>query len=135
MKNYGKNKEPSYLNYWEVNNLDGSVMLLKLPVAGLRWDENTAQFSKDYTENYNEDSKQIVFFEVNVQYPEKLNDLHSDLPFFPERIKTGIVEKFVANLHDKTEYVIHTRNLIQALNDRLVFKKYIESLSSTKKLA
>ena len=57
IKNYGKNKEPSYLNYWEVNNLDGSVMLLKLPVAGLRWDENTAQFSKDYTENYNEDSK------------------------------------------------------------------------------
>ena len=33
------------------------------------------------------------------------------------------VEKFVVNLHDKTEYVIHKRNLKQALNHGLVFKK------------
>ena len=32
-------------------------------------------------------------------------------------------EKLVANLHDKTEYVIHIRNLKQALNQRLVLKK------------
>ena len=33
------------------------------------------------------------------------------------------VEKLVANLHDKTEYVIHIRNLKQALNNGLVLKK------------
>ena len=33
------------------------------------------------------------------------------------------VEKVVATLHDKTEYVIHIRNLKQALNLGLVFKK------------
>ena len=33
------------------------------------------------------------------------------------------VEKLVANLHDKTEYVIHIRNLKQALSPRLVLKK------------
>ena len=33
------------------------------------------------------------------------------------------VEKLVANLHEKTEYVIHIRNLTQALNRRLVLKK------------
>ena len=27
------------------------------------------------------------------------------------------VEKLVANLHDKTEYVIHTRNFKKALNN------------------
>ena len=32
-------------------------------------------------------------------------------------------EKLVANLHDKTKYVIHIRNLKQALNQRLVLKK------------
>ena len=32
-------------------------------------------------------------------------------------------EKLVANLHYKTEYVIHIRNLKQALNQRLVLKK------------
>ena len=33
------------------------------------------------------------------------------------------VEKLVPNLHDKTEYVIHIRNLKQALNHRLVLRK------------
>ena len=32
-------------------------------------------------------------------------------------------EKLAANLHDKTENVIHIRNLKQALNHGLVFKK------------
>ena len=38
-------------------------------------------------------------------------------------MKTEKAEKLAANLHDKTEYVIHTRNLKQALNHGLVFKK------------
>ena len=33
------------------------------------------------------------------------------------------VEKLAANLHDKTEYVIHIKNLKQALNHTLVLKK------------
>ena len=32
-------------------------------------------------------------------------------------------EKLVANLHDKTGYVLHVRNLKQALNHELVLKK------------
>ena len=39
-----------------------------------------------------------------------------------ERIKTEKVEKLVAKLHDKKEYVIHIRNLKQALNHGLVLK-------------
>ena len=38
-------------------------------------------------------------------------------------MKIEKVEKLVANLHDKTEYVIHMRNLKQALNHGLVLKK------------
>ena len=34
--------------------------------------------------------------------------------------------KNLANLHDKTEYVIHIRSLKQALNHGLVLKKIIE---------
>ena len=33
-------------------------------------------------------------------------------------------KKLVANLHDKIEYVIHIRNLNQALNHGLVLKKF-----------
>ena len=43
--------------------------------------------------------------------------------FLLERTKIEKVEKLVANLHDKTEYVIHIRNLKQALNHGLVLKK------------
>ena len=49
--------------------------------------------------------------------------MHNDLTFLPERIKIQKVKKVVANLHDKTEYVIHIRNLKQASNSRLVLKK------------
>ena len=33
------------------------------------------------------------------------------------------VEKLVANLHDKNEFVIHIRNLKQSLNHGLILKK------------
>ena len=33
-----------------------------------------------------------------MQYPEKLHELHNDLPFLPERMKFEKVEKLVTNL-------------------------------------
>ena len=38
-------------------------------------------------------------------------------------MKIEEVENLVANLHDKTEYVMHIRNLKQALNHEVVLKK------------
>ena len=72
--------------------------------------------------NYNGESDKRYFIKVDVQYTEKLYELHNDLTFLSERMKTEKVEKLVANLHDKTEYVIHIRNLKQALNNGLVLK-------------
>ena len=43
--------------------------------------------------------------------------------FLPERMKTEKVKELVANLHGKIEYVIHIRNLKQALNRVLIFLK------------
>ena len=43
--------------------------------------------------------------------------------FLPERMKIPKVEKFDTNLSDKTEYVIHIRNLKQALDHGLILKK------------
>ena len=43
--------------------------------------------------------------------------------FCHKRVAIEKVEKIVDNLHDKTEYVINIRNLKQALNNGLVFKK------------
>ena len=61
--------------------------------------------------------------EDDVQYPIKLYELHSDLPFLPERKKLGKVEKLVTSLEDKSEYVIHIKSLKQALNHGLILKK------------
>ena len=47
-----------------------------------------------------------ILLKLMFQYPEKLNDLHNDISFLPERMKTKKVEKLVGNLHDK-KYVIH----------------------------
>ena len=42
---------------------------------------------------------------------------------FTWRLKIEKANKLVANLHDKTEYGIHIRNLKQALNNESVLKK------------
>ena len=78
--------------------------------------------------NYNKESDEGYFLEVDVHYPEKLHELHNDLSFLLEIIK---IEKIVANLHDKTEYVIHTKNLKQALIHRLVLKKVYKVIKLT----
>ena len=82
-----------------------------------------SQFNEDFIKNYNEEKDEGYFLEVNVQYPEKLHELHNDLPFLPEKIKFEKAEKLVTNLHDKTEYVIHIRNLEQRLNHELILRK------------
>ena len=52
-----------------------------LSVNDFKWVKDKSQFSKDLSENYNEDSNEGYFFEDDVQYPESLYDLHSDLAF------------------------------------------------------
>ena len=120
MKDYDKNKESSYIQHWDVNNLYGWAMSQKLPV---NYFEDASQFIEDFIKNYNEESDKGYLLEVDFQYLEKLHDFHNGLPFLTERMKIEKVEKLVASLHDKTEYAIHIRNLKQALNHGLVLKK------------
>ena len=98
-------------------------MVQKLPVNNFEWIEDNSQFNEDFIKNYDEESDKIYFLEIDDQYTKKLHELHNDLPFLPERMKIEKVEKLVANLHDKTKYVIHIRNLKQALIHGLVLKK------------
>ena len=116
VKNYDKNKESPYLQYWDVNNLYGWAMSQNLPVNNFEWIKDTSQFNEDFIKNCNEESDEGYFVEVDVQYLEKLHELHNDLLFLPERMKIEKVEKLVCNLHDKTEYVIYIRNSKQAIN-------------------
>ena len=46
MKDYDKNKELSYLLYWDVNKLHGWGMSQKLPVNNFEWIKDTSQFNE-----------------------------------------------------------------------------------------
>ena len=67
MKDYDKNKESWYLQYWNVNDLYGWAMSQKLSVNNFGWIKDTSQFNKDFIKNYNENSNEGCFFEVDAQ--------------------------------------------------------------------
>ena len=62
MNGYDKNKELSYLKYWDINNAYEGKMYQKLPLGGFRWVEVLFQFNEDFIKSYNEDSNVGYFF-------------------------------------------------------------------------
>ena len=79
MKNYDKNSTSSYLMYLDANNLYGSTMSQKLPLNGFEWVEELSQFNENFITNYDENSNEGYFLDVDVEYPKKLFNRHSDL--------------------------------------------------------
>ena len=65
----------------------------------------------------------IIFLEVDVRYPKRLHNLHSDLPFLPETMEINKCKKLICNLSNKKKYVIRVNSLKQALNHGLKLKK------------
>ena len=76
-------------------------MSQKVFVDDFIWIENRSKFIEDFIKNRNEDSDIGYFFEVYVQHPEELHELHNDLQVLPEKMKIRKVEKTIANLYDK----------------------------------
>ena len=46
MKNYDKDKESSYLQYWDVNNFYGGAISQKVPVNDFKCVENIFEFNE-----------------------------------------------------------------------------------------
>ena len=124
MKGFNKKKPKQFLPYLDANNLYGCAMSMKLPTHGFKW-----LTSKEMENIYNNQVLQVwektpCILEVDLEYPEKLHDLHNDYPFCPERVKCeNGVEKLIPNLRDKTKYVIHYKNLFQCLRAGMKLKK------------
>ena len=61
-----KVRESSYLQYWEVNNSYGWTISQILLVNNFEWIEDTSQLNEDIIKNFNEESDEGYFLEVDV---------------------------------------------------------------------
>ena len=125
MQNYNNNEESSYIQYLDANNLYGWAMSKTLPVNGFKWldTNNINEINEDFIKNYDENNDKGYILEVDVKYPKRLHELHSDLPFLSERMEVNKCKKLVCNLFNKKKYVAHINALKQVLNHGLKLKK------------
>ena len=123
MKDYDRKKKSSYIQYLDANNLNGKAMTEKLPVRGFRWMDDISKIDEDFVKVYNKNDNKGYILDVDVDYPNKLQNLHSDLPFLPERMVINNTKKLVCNLNDKKNYIVHINVLKQALDHGLKLRK------------
>ena len=91
MKNYHENKESSYIQYLDANNLYGAAMSEKLPINGFKWVNDISGINEKFVKSYDKkNSDKGYILEVDVDYPSKLHKLHSNMPFLPERMKISV---------------------------------------------
>ena len=69
MKNYNENKESSYIQYLDANNLYGWAVSKKLPVNGFKWVNN--EINEEFIKNYHENRDKGYILEVDIKYPKK----------------------------------------------------------------
>ena len=111
-----------------MNNLYGWAMSEYLPYKRFKWLKNVDELD---VMSINEKSPIGYLLEVDLEYPDELHELHNDYPLAPEKlavssdmlskyckrtadkyeIKVDDIKKFIPNLGNKTNYVVHYRNL------------------------
>ena len=142
MKNYDEKAPTKYIMYLDANNLYGWAMSQYLPTGGFRWLTPKEIDDLDLS-TLNNESEKGMLFEVDLDYPHELHDLHNDFPLAPEKIKvdktmlsnyckkivdkfnisSGLVHKLIPTLNDKEKYILHYRNLQSYLSLGLKLKK------------
>ena len=118
MPNYNKDLRSLFLMHLDANNLYGWAMSKKLPIGGSMWAKNLNIYTADFIKNYDENSILGYLLEIDVEYPKDLHELHSYLPFLPEK-----KDKLLATLENKERYVVQMSTLKQVLNHGLILNK------------
>lgn len=124
LPNFDHSKPSSYLIYLDCNNLYGFAMMKKMPISDFKF-LSPEQTSNLNFETISDDSEYGYILEVDLEYPYNLHGAHCDLPLCVEKLipPGGKSEKLVANLYNKTSYVIHYIHLKECLKQGLVLKK------------
>ena len=121
MADYNPEEESKYLLYLDANNLYGWAMTQYLPYKEFTWvspDKEVLDVPDDSNFGY--------ILEVDLEYPQDLHDKHNDLPFCPVHEKSredSSTQKLLTTLYNKEKYVIHYRNLKQAIKYGLICTK------------
>jgi len=130
LSSYNPNEESKYIMYLDANNLYGWAMMQALPTGNFKWC-SASKFTENKIINMNDDQETGYIFDVDLEYPRELHSKHNDYPLAPEKIaiqeghlsehskkilkilneKHSPHDKLVPNLWDKTNYVVHYRNL------------------------
>ena len=125
-----------------MNNLYGWAMSEYLPYGEFKWLKNVDEID---VMSIDEKSNTEYFLEVDLEYHDKLYELHNDYPLAPEKfaasnnmlskyckkiagrykIEEGDVKKIIPNLGNKTKYVLHYRNLQLYLSLEKKLTKFI----------
>ena len=63
--------------------------------------ENISKIDEEYIKNYDENGDIGFFLKVDIEYLKELHDLHSDLPFLPEKTEINGHSKLKCTLYDK----------------------------------
>ena len=69
MRDYDQNKESSYIQYLDANNLYGEAMTEKLTVRGFRWMTDTSRMDEEFVKSYDKNDIKGYILEVDVDYP------------------------------------------------------------------
>ncbi|XP_052855203.1 uncharacterized protein LOC128263964 [Drosophila gunungcola] len=132
LKSFDPIKPINFLSYIDANNLYGWAMSQPLPLSGFKFLDKEEVESFDY-KNISVDGNIGYMLEVDLEYPSDRHDLHNYLPFCPEnKVPPGGKQgKLIADLTDKSEYIIHLKQLQLCLEQGLIVKKIHRVLSFT----
>ena len=120
MSSYNPDKESTFIQYLDANNLYGWAMSQQLPTHGFKWMkdltvENVMEILEKTNHSMSNLGRKGYIFEVDLEYPSNLWKSHNDYPLAPERIVVNGVEKLVSHFKPRKNYVVHYRALRQLL--------------------
>ncbi|KAE9522371.1 hypothetical protein AGLY_017202, partial [Aphis glycines] len=112
--NYNSNEPITWITYLDCVNLYGKSMLTELPFKDFEWVDD---LNIDVTK-IADDSEVGYILEVDVDYPKNLHKTHNDFPFLPlnECPPNSKVKKLLTTLLPKKNYIVHYKNLKQAIS-------------------
>ena len=100
MCDYNPNKPSTFITYLDKNNLYGWAMSEYLPYGEFKWLKNVDELD---VMSINEKSDVGSILEVDLEYPDKLHEIHNDYPLAPEKltVTNDILSNYCKSIADK----------------------------------